>query len=740
MADATIISLPALTIQSLTDLKETSANGNGSYKETRQQELNFMSANVQIAELQVTNLISDLSAKLNLSGGTMTGFLTLNADPTTNLEAVTKQYVDNSIASGPYLKIVNNLSDVANVITSAQNIGASNSYIYIFSNYILTAPLPRRIGVSLSASGQTLQLPDATTLNSNVIGDLFFIDNFSVYPLSILDGTGSPIFTVNPSSRYFYTPDTNGTVAGIWYFWPWIGSINGSTKTDNIVDLNSVYAQTSAQNLTISSGLNLLNGNVNIGTSTSNAFALLQLVSTTQGFSPPNWTSIQESMNISSLGSGNAGLSWFNSNLVTQNYWSGLDVQHLLTVENCIQGTNMSLDTSSYPGKIVFNASGGSGPSEQVNGSFSVNKSATFFTPLTSSFTAVGIDATKFIAVHQNGVSVTTATIDSVTTPIMINTSSGGTRYCIVTYDLGIGPSLVSGQTYTFCIAIQRNGGPLVLTSFSNNITIPTTSSASGFKPISISGEVDLGTNDYVYLTVLCDTATQSLSAYYFNATLTDTTIANLPSTNALMQGTSNLYLSQNGGANYQYLSGSATIGDIAQFNSPGGQLIDSGIAASNIVQNNGSTYNINISGNASTVTTNANLTGSVTSIGNATILSNTGIGQVIAITQVTGSTQIMTDSAPINRYILQNSSICTLTLPTSINTGHSFEIVGGRIAGWIIAQNSGQSVAFGTQTTTSGPGGSLSSTYPTDSIILACVTADTQLTAYGVQGNPTYV
>ena len=31
-----------------------------------------------------------------LAGGTMTGFLTLNADPTANLHAATKQYVDSS--------------------------------------------------------------------------------------------------------------------------------------------------------------------------------------------------------------------------------------------------------------------------------------------------------------------------------------------------------------------------------------------------------------------------------------------------------------------------------------------------------------------------------------------------------------------------------------------------------------------------------------------------------------------
>ena len=47
-----------------------------------------------LAQSKITNLTTDLSNKLSLSGGTMTGSLTLNSDPTNNLHAATKQYVD----------------------------------------------------------------------------------------------------------------------------------------------------------------------------------------------------------------------------------------------------------------------------------------------------------------------------------------------------------------------------------------------------------------------------------------------------------------------------------------------------------------------------------------------------------------------------------------------------------------------------------------------------------------------
>lgn len=45
------------------------------------------------------NITSTISAKLNKSGDTMTGFLTLHADPTSNLHAATKKYVDDTTAS-----------------------------------------------------------------------------------------------------------------------------------------------------------------------------------------------------------------------------------------------------------------------------------------------------------------------------------------------------------------------------------------------------------------------------------------------------------------------------------------------------------------------------------------------------------------------------------------------------------------------------------------------------------------
>lgn len=47
-----------------------------------------------LAQSKITNLTTDLANKLPLSGGTLTNFLTLHADPTNDLHAATKKYVD----------------------------------------------------------------------------------------------------------------------------------------------------------------------------------------------------------------------------------------------------------------------------------------------------------------------------------------------------------------------------------------------------------------------------------------------------------------------------------------------------------------------------------------------------------------------------------------------------------------------------------------------------------------------
>lgn len=92
-------------------------------------------------------------------------------------------------------------------------------------------------------------------------------------------------------------------------------------------------------------------------------------------------------------------------------------------------------------------------------------------------------------------------------------------------------------------------------------------------------------------------------------------------------------------------------------------------------------------------------------------------------------------------RYICNNgASPITFTLPATAVVGDTYIIVGASSGGWTVAQNAGQSINFGTSTTTTGTGGSLSSSNANDCIFISCHTANTGFTAYAPMGNITVV
>ncbi len=138
-----------------------------------------------------------------------------------------------------------------------------------------------------------------------------------------------------------------------------------------------------------------------------------------------------------------------------------------------------------------------------------------------------------------------------------------------------------------------------------------------------------------------------------------------------------------------------------------------------------------------------------------ATLTAGTNIGIVNAAGSITISatglggftwnhvTTTPITMSPNNGYIIDDGgSIVTLTLPLTSAVGDEIDIIGQTTGlGWIIAQRVGQSIVFGTSTTTSGVGGSLASTNPTDSFYMICTVANTVWNlASGPQGNITVV
>lgn len=163
--------------------------------------------------------------------------------------------------------------------------------------------------------------------------------------------------------------------------------------------------------------------------------------------------------------------------------------------------------------------------------------------------------------------------------------------------------------------------------------------------------------------------------------------------------------------------------------------------------------------GGASNAITSLVLTNGQLAIGNtgndptaATLTAGTGVSIVNASgsitlnatgggltwTVVTGTTQ----AAVVNAgYFANNAGTVTVTLPATAAVGTALAVSGMNNAiGWLIAQNSGQQIFFGSSSTTSGVSGSLASTKTNDSVYMVCNVANVSWIVQNAVGNLTVV
>ncbi len=101
---------------------------------------------------------------------------------------------------------------------------------------------------------------------------------------------------------------------------------------------------------------------------------------------------------------------------------------------------------------------------------------------------------------------------------------------------------------------------------------------------------------------------------------------------------------------------------------------------------------------------------------------------------EVTGATNMLVK----NGYVANNSSLVVLTLPPNPVFGDYVRVVGKGAGGWKVAQNSGQTIHFGAQSTTTGVSGFLQSQTTFDCVELLCTTANSDWTQVSSQGNIT--
>lgn len=119
----------------------------------------------------------------------------------------------------------------------------------------------------------------------------------------------------------------------------------------------------------------------------------------------------------------------------------------------------------------------------------------------------------------------------------------------------------------------------------------------------------------------------------------------------------------------------------------------------------------------------------SITNNGNGTVTVNSTAASSVNTTIISSST-IMTADAAINIFVMQNTTVVTLTLPAAFTAGQVFKIIGGdNTASFSIALNAGQSVQVINQGVAASATTSLNIDTLTDSLELVANLDNLQLT-----------
>lgn len=92
------------------------------------------------------------------------------------------------------------------------------------------------------------------------------------------------------------------------------------------------------------------------------------------------------------------------------------------------------------------------------------------------------------------------------------------------------------------------------------------------------------------------------------------------------------------------------------------------------------------------------------------------------------------------NGYFVASAGPITLTLPPVIAVGDNIRVTRIGTGDWTIAQNAGQSIIIGNQTTTVGVGGSLQSTALGNTVEIVCYADNTGFVVLSEMGNITVV
>jgi hypothetical protein len=219
-----------------------------------------------------STLTSSIAGKLPLSGGTMTGAITLSGAPSSALHAASKDYVDSSV-SGFALRS-NNLSDLSSAATARSNLAAAGTGVTNTFSQVQTLNGGISTGVVIKGSGGPeggelhLEKPaSGSTLAGNVLFDVngdnvrFFEGGgtFRGAGLNIANcatGAGSAILTTENIGTVLLgtlTPAglTSAPLSGLTLttyrqLWISVSNVSGTNGSARSLTLNGIVCSSSA--------------------------------------------------------------------------------------------------------------------------------------------------------------------------------------------------------------------------------------------------------------------------------------------------------------------------------------------------------------------------------------------------------------------------------------------------------------------------------------------------------------
>jgi hypothetical protein len=401
---------------------------------------------------RVTTISSYTSAPVLTGGSTMTGLLTLSADPSSALNAATKQYVDAVPAqlnckNSCYCVTTANLTATYNNGTSGVGATLTNSGAQAaFSVDGVSPAVNARVLVTGQSTTFQNGLYTLTTVGSGVanwvltratdynvvaeinVGDIVHVTNGTAYASTIWQQTTTMV-TIGTTAITFSQFSASGTGAIYLQKSSNLSDLANTTTARTNLGLTAVATQTTTQYNTLVGGAS--NAIVNIATGTSG-----QLLTSNGAAANPSYTTYTGSSSVVTVGTISSG-TW-NGNVVSLTYG----------------GTNAALTASN--GGIVYS---GASALAILSGTATANKALLSGLSTAPTWSAYTLPASITANCLLYGSSTTALTTLATSNSSVLTTSAGGV------------PQWVAASTIAVT-SVSGTGGQITASTTSGAVTV----------------------------------------------------------------------------------------------------------------------------------------------------------------------------------------------------------------------------------------------------------------------------